>query len=98
MTEAEKKAKKKYSAKVKRILLEFYPTEDDLIEHVEKQFKKQTYIKDLIRKDMESKNPKTIESIMANAERESNFIKMKNLMAEHERWKATHTRKKEKDK
>lgn len=36
----------------KRILLDFYPSEAALIEHVEKQPKKQTYIKDLIRKDM----------------------------------------------
>ena len=53
MTESEKKAKKKYLSKVKRILLEFYPTEADLIEQVEKQSQKQTYIKNLIRKDME---------------------------------------------
>ena len=31
---------------------EFYPTEKDLIEHIENQPKKQTYIKDLIRADM----------------------------------------------
>ena len=52
MTESEKKAKKKYLAKGKRITIDFYPTETDLIEHIEKQSKKQTYVKDLIRKDM----------------------------------------------
>lgn len=36
----------------KRIFLDFYPSEAALIEQVEKQPKKQTYIKDLIRKDM----------------------------------------------
>lgn len=53
MTEAEKKAKKKYRGKVKRLNLEFYPTEADLIEQVEKQPNKQGYIKGLIRSDME---------------------------------------------
>lgn len=52
MTESEKKAKKKYLAKGKRMTIDFYPTEADLIEHIEKQLKKQTYIKNLIRKDM----------------------------------------------
>lgn len=47
-----KEAAKKYRAKVKRIYLDFYPTEADLFEHVEKQPRKQTYIKNLIRKDM----------------------------------------------
>lgn len=52
MTEAEKKAKKKYLAKGKRLTIDFYPSEADLIEHIEKQEKKQTYIKNLIREDM----------------------------------------------
>lgn len=52
MTEAQQKAKRKYLAKGKRITVDFYPTEVDLIEHIEKQPKKQTYIKDLIREDM----------------------------------------------
>lgn len=56
MTEAEKKAKKKYLAKGKRLTIDFYPSEADLIEHVEKQPKKQTYIKNLIRADKEKKN------------------------------------------
>lgn len=51
-TEAQKRADRKYKAKVKKMLLEFYPTEADLIEHLEKQDKKQTYIKNLIREDM----------------------------------------------
>ena len=53
-TEAQKRAKAKYkSEKVKKVLLEFYPTEADLVEHLNKQEKKQTYIKSLIKADME---------------------------------------------
>lgn len=52
MSEALKRAKKKYLAKGKRLTIDFYPSEADLIEHIEKQEKKQTYIKELIRKDM----------------------------------------------
>lgn len=52
MTEAQKRAKDKYRKKCKKIVIEFYPTEADLIEHLEKQPKKQTYIKDLIREDI----------------------------------------------
>ena len=51
-SEAQKKAVKKYKEKVKRLTLEFHPSEQDLYEHIQKQDKKQTYIKDLIRKDM----------------------------------------------
>lgn len=53
MTESLRKAKKKYKAKVKRISVDFYPTEADLIAHIEKQPQKQTYIKNLIRSDIE---------------------------------------------
>jgi hypothetical protein len=52
MTEAQKRAKAKYQTKVKRLTIEFYPTEADLIEHINAQPKKQTYIKDLVRRDM----------------------------------------------
>lgn len=52
-TEAQRRATKKYRQKVKRLMLEFYPTEADLLAHIESQPKKQTYIKDLIRADME---------------------------------------------
>lgn len=51
-SEAQLKAVKKYKAKVKRITIDFHPTEEDLWEHICQQDKKQTYIKDLIRKDM----------------------------------------------
>lgn len=52
MTEAERNAKKKYRDKGKRMTIDFYPSEADLIEQIEKQPQKQTYIKRLIREDM----------------------------------------------
>lgn len=51
-SDAHLRAVQKYKQKVKRITIEFHPTESDLLEHVQSQDKKQTYIKDLIRKDM----------------------------------------------
>jgi vacuolar-type H+-ATPase subunit E/Vma4 len=51
MTEASKRAKRKYFSKVKRITVDFYPTEQELIDHLEKQPQKTTYIKNLIRQD-----------------------------------------------
>lgn len=53
-TDAQKRAKQKYQKKLKRVVVEFYPTEADLIEQIEKQTQKQTYIKNLIRKDLEN--------------------------------------------
>lgn len=52
MTEAQKKAKAKYKAKVNRFTVDFYPTEADIYEHFSNQDKKQTYLKNLIREDM----------------------------------------------
>ena len=54
-SEAQRKAVKKYKEKVKRITVDFYPAEEELWEHIQQQPKKQTYIKDLIRADIESK-------------------------------------------
>ena len=54
-SEAQKKAVKKYKEKVKRITIDFSPAEAELFEHIQQQAKKQTYIKDLIRADMQSK-------------------------------------------
>ncbi len=51
-SEAQRKAVRKYKEKVKRITIDFYPTEEDIWEHINKQDKKQTYIKELIRQDM----------------------------------------------
>lgn len=55
MTDAQKNAKKKYRDKGKRLTVDFYPSEADLIAHIEKQPNKQGYIKNLIRVDMENK-------------------------------------------
>lgn len=53
-TEALKKAQDKYSQKIKQVILKFNTeTELDLLEHLQKQDRIQTYIKELIRKDME---------------------------------------------
>ena len=51
-SEAQRKAVAKYKQKVKRTTIDFAPTEADLWEHLQSKPKKQTYIKDLIRKDM----------------------------------------------
>lgn len=51
-SEAQLKAVKKYKEKVKRITIEFHPTEVHMWEHIQQQDKKQTYIKNLIRADM----------------------------------------------
>lgn len=54
-TEAQKKAKKKYRDQGKRLTIDFYPSEADLIEQIEKQPNKQGYIKGLIRASAEHK-------------------------------------------
>lgn len=50
---AQQRALKKYKSNVNRITIDFPPSDAELWEHVQKQPKKQTYIKDLIRADME---------------------------------------------
>lgn len=52
-SDAQKKAIKKYREKINRITVDFSPAEAELWEHIQKQPKKQTYIKDLIRADIE---------------------------------------------
>lgn len=52
-SEAQKRADQKYKEKIKRVYIELYPSDTDVIEHLDKQDKKQTYIKNLIRADME---------------------------------------------
>ena len=52
-TEAQKRAIQNYKKKVKRITLEFSPAESEIWDHIQSQEKKQTYIKSLIREDME---------------------------------------------
>ena len=55
ISEARKRAKKKYNEKVVKVTIEFYPTDAELIKKLQEQPNKQKYIKDLIRKDMEAK-------------------------------------------
>ena len=54
-TDAQLRAVKKYKQKVNRITVDFYPADDEMWQHIQSQPKKQTYIKDLIRKDMGGK-------------------------------------------
>lgn len=50
---AQYRAAQKYKReKVKRITVDFYPSEDDLVEHINAQPNKHGYIKGLIRADM----------------------------------------------
>ncbi len=58
MTEPKRTPKKRYLAKGKRMTIDFYPTEADLIAQIEKQPQKQTYIKNLIRQDIEKDKTK----------------------------------------
>lgn len=53
-SEAQIKANKKYKQHVKRITVDFPPSEADLWEQVSKQPQKQTYIKNLIREDLKN--------------------------------------------
>lgn len=55
-SDAQKKATKKYREKINRITVDFSPAEAELWEHIQNQPKKQTYIKDLIRADIERNN------------------------------------------
>ena len=58
-TEALKKAQDKYSQKIKQVILKFNTeTEADLLEHLQKQERIQTYIKMLIKQDMEKEEQK----------------------------------------
>lgn len=50
---AAKKYKEKYKDKVNRITTDFYPTDEELWNHVQQQENKQGYIKSLIKADME---------------------------------------------
>lgn len=52
MTDAQRRAAKTYDKKIKRVVVEFFPTDSELIEHLNKQEKKATYIKNLIREDI----------------------------------------------
>ena len=53
MTEAQKRAVNKYRARLKRFTVDFPENEAELYDHLQRQPKKQTFIKELIKKDME---------------------------------------------
>lgn len=55
-SESLKKAQKNYRKKMNRITLDFSPAEQEMWEHLQSQPKKQTYIKNLIRKDMKTRD------------------------------------------
>ena len=52
-SEAQLRAIKNYKKKMNRITIDFSPAEAEMWEHIQKQPKKQTYIKNLIRADMD---------------------------------------------
>ena len=51
-TDAQRKAKRAYKAKIKRVTVELYPTDKAIIEHLQQQESVAGYIKQLIRDDM----------------------------------------------
>lgn len=58
-TEAQKRADRKYKAeKTQQVIVRFYPTERDLVEHMDRQDNKQGYIKSLIRADIDRQREK----------------------------------------
>ncbi len=54
LTEAQKRAKRNYEKKVKKITLQFYPAETDLYEYLQTKDNKSGFIKQLIRDAMEN--------------------------------------------
>ena len=53
LTDAQRRAKAKYKAqKVRKILVEFYASDEDVWNKLQEQPNKQGYIKELIRKDV----------------------------------------------
>jgi hypothetical protein len=54
-SEAQKRAVAKYKQKTptKKVTIEFFPSDMELYNHLQSQDKKQTYIKNLIKADME---------------------------------------------
>lgn len=53
LTEAQKRAKEKYSQKVTKVTIEFYPPDAELLQKLNEQPSKQAYIKDLIKRDLQ---------------------------------------------
>ena len=51
-TEAQRKAKRAYKSKIKRVTIELYPTDSAIKEHLQQQENVSGYIKQLIRDNM----------------------------------------------
>ena len=55
VSEAQKRATTKYkNEKTRKFMLRFFPADEDLWEHLQKQPTKAAYIRELIRRDMEA--------------------------------------------
>lgn len=52
-SQAQRRAVERYKQKVKRMTIDFAPTESEVWEHIQSQPNKQGYIKSLVRADME---------------------------------------------
>lgn len=52
MSEAHNKAQSKYRKNLKRMTIEFYPTDQDVLDKLDSVESKQGYIKNLIREDI----------------------------------------------
>lgn len=50
--EVQRKAKRKYKQKIRRLTVELYPTEQDIIDKIDSVTQYATYIKGLIRADI----------------------------------------------
>ena len=55
MTEAQKRAKRKYKSKCRELRITLYPTDKDIIDKVDSLPEYSPYIKGLIRKDINNK-------------------------------------------
>jgi hypothetical protein len=55
-TEAQKRARKAYEAKCRKLVVTIYPTESDLLKQIDSQESYSEYIKSLIWKDIQKKS------------------------------------------
>lgn len=67
-TEAKARAKREYRKTLKRLTIDFYPRDMHLWNHIESQPQKQTYIKNLIREDIDTRVCPTCETTWHNRE------------------------------
>lgn len=55
-TDAQRRAQMKYDKKCRRLVIKLYPTDQDIIDKIDSVESYNTYIKGLIRDDIERKN------------------------------------------